>query len=836
MSRRSTSPLVLRDFQQEAVDGIAAALIDTAGKIRAAPSRRTEITRLNGCFLLEAPTASGKTVMLAVAAERAAAEQPVVWFWWAPFKGVVDQTAAALRSAAPGLRVRDPRTDRTLLGTREGDVFIATWASVATRNAESRRMRTDDDLQPALDSLVVAAREAGFLIGAVVDEAHHSFKPNTEAFRFLQEVLRPDLLMLATATPADRDIEVVRRALEIVRFQRIAIARERVVAARLNKEAVKAVTFIARGANINLLDLNEVALRKAVEQHRALKQALHEAGIPLTPLLLIQAATAHWTPQHVKSVLEKTLGFPESAVGVHTADEPDPNVQALAQDPSVEVLVFKMAVATGFDAPRAFTLCALRAVVDAGFGLQVIGRIMRVHPLLQSRTDLPASLNTGYVFLGNADSQSGLQDAADRIKAIRDAMDICTDNITIYTAEVGGEGALAVTNDRGQQTLILTPPKAAASSGPIPTVTSEQDSAALLSRVPATLFGQLSDVSAPPPHPPRPLDAAVASSPPGDRGGSAPAYRYPQRPGLPVPKRLRTERMPANISVLIEALVGRVTFTAEHRAMVRQSRAEVERRESSLFDTATVRRVQEQAVISDMFAQQSAFRLLRVSDHIDPQDLARRLLRRLEQAFEEAGEDVPDQKYLRRGLNVIMVRTPRLCRDAMLRAMASCTEVVDAADLPETLDSPIPLPESPLNLYGRLPPMNTWETRFADWLDSQHGRVLWWLRNPAQPRMTNAWAVRIMLPETGTGFFPDFVVCVDGRKKPDGIALADTKERIAAEDALAKSRTEHREYGKALILTYDSMSDRFTRVEFDAGLGRNHGVAPLRVEDLLQTN
>ena len=93
-----------------------------------------------------------------------------------------------------------------------------------------------------------------------------------------------------------------------------------------------------------------------------------------------------------------------------------------------------------------------------------------------------------------------------------------------------------------------------------------------------------------------------------------------------------------------------------------------------------------------------------------------------------------------------------------------------------------------------------------------------------------------MLPETGTGFFPDFVVCVDGRKKADGIALADTKERIASEDALVKSRTEHREYGKALILTYDATNDRFTRVEFDAGLGRNREVAPLRVEDLLQTN
>jgi type III restriction enzyme len=832
MSRRSTSPLVLREFQQEAVDRIAAALIDTATKIRAAPTRRTEITRQNGCFLLEAPTASGKTVMLAVAAERAAAEQPIVWFWWAPFKGVVDQTAAALRTAAPGLRVRDPRTDRTLLGTREGDVFVATWASVATRNAESRRMRTDDDLQPALDSLAAAIREAGFLIGAVVDEAHHSFKPNTEAFRFLQQVLRPDLLMLATATPADRDIEVVRRALEIVRFQRIAIARPRVVIARLNKEAVKAVTFVARGTSINLLDLNEVALGKAVAQHRALKQALRDAGIPLTPLLLVQAATAHWTPERVKSVLLGQLGFLETAVGVHTADEPDPNVQALAQDPNVEVLVFKMAVATGFDAPRAFTLCALRPVVDAGFGLQVIGRIMRVHPLLQTRTDLPAELNTGYVFLGNADSQSGLQSAADRIKAIRDAMEICTDNITIYTAD--GEGALSLADRRGQHVLVLEAPVPAPSPDVTPDADPESDRAAPLDRIPDTLFDRWADTGVPQLRPPVPLAMSLPQT--GQHDAPAVPYRYPQRTGLLVPKRLKTEKMPANIAVPVDALVSHVTFTAEHRAMVRQVKAEVERRESSLFDTDSTRRVQEHAAISDMFTQQSAFRALRVSDHIDPQDLARRLLYRLKAAFEEAGEDIPEQGQLRRGLNVILVRTPRLCRDAMLRAMASCTEVVDAADLPVAFESPYPLPESKLNLYGCVPPMNTWETRFADWLDRQDGRVLWWLRNPSQPRMANAWAVRIMLPENGAGFFPDFVICVEGRKKPDGIALADTKERIEGEDAMVKSRTEHREYGRALILTYDLVDDKFTRVDFDAGLGRNREVAPLRFEDLLRTN
>ena len=400
MSRRALPPLGMRDFQREAVDNLVFAQTDTAGKIRSAPTRRHEIMRQIGCLLLEAPTASGKTVMLAAAAERTSVEQPVVWFWYAPFKGVVEQTAALLLRAAPGMRVRDPRVDRTTIGTRPGDVFVSTWAAVAARNAESRRMRMDHDLQPALDTLVHAVRDGGLLIGAVVDEAHHSFRPNTEAFRFLQDILQPDLLMLASATPDDSDVELLRRSMDIVRFQHISISRDRVVAARLNKQAVKAITFVASGASRGLLDLNEVALRKAVEQHRALKQALHDAGIPSVPLLLVQAATSAWTPARVKALLTRSAEVPGSRVGVHTADEPDPDVQALAQDPNVEVLIFKMAVATGFDAPRASTLCALRPVQDAGFGLQVIGRIMRVHPLLQSRDDLPANLNTDQAFWG----------------------------------------------------------------------------------------------------------------------------------------------------------------------------------------------------------------------------------------------------------------------------------------------------------------------------------------------------------------------------------------------------------------------------------------------------
>ena len=63
--------------------------------------------------------------------------------------------------------------------------------------------------------------------------------------------------------------------------------------------------------------------------------------------------------------------------------------------------------------------------------------------------------------------------------------------------------------------------------------------------------------------------------------------------------------------------------------------------------------------------------------------------------------------------------------------------------------------------------------------------------------------------------------------------LAETKERIESEDSAAKSRSEHREYGRALMLSYDVSRDRFIRVEFAPDLGRNREVGPLRFDDLI---
>ena len=91
---------------------------------------------------------------------------------------------------------------------------------------------------------------------------------------------------------------------------------------------------------------------------------------------------------------------------------------AVANDESKEVLIFKMAVALGFDAPRAFVLVSSRSSRKADFGIQVCGRIMRIHRRVQGRAGLPALLDDGYVLLADPESQAGFVQAAQKIAQI----------------------------------------------------------------------------------------------------------------------------------------------------------------------------------------------------------------------------------------------------------------------------------------------------------------------------------------------------------------------------------------------------------------------------------
>ena len=58
---------------------------------------------------------------------------------------------------------------------------------------------------------------------------------------------------------------------------------------------------------------------------------------------------------------------------------------------------------------------------------------------------------------------------------------------------------------------------------------------------------------------------------------------------------------------------------------------------------------------------------------------------------------------------------------------------------------------------------------------------MWWHRNvPRQP-----WSVNVLMPD-GRGFYPDFIIGIDGRKTEDRALLADPKLNFQRDDELPK--------------------------------------------------
>jgi hypothetical protein len=418
--------LNLKPFQEEVCAGIVARF-DNVRELYDDPrlgdaAMVDDVRQRDGAVVLQAPTGAGKTIIAVEALARFSRERRVLWFWFAPFAGLVEQSRAVIAAHAPSLRLLDLDSDRRLGAVDGGGVFVTTWGSVAARNADSRRARSKGDDGQSLDALVAQARTDGVRIGCVVDEAHHGFHKAAQARAFFSEVLKPDYTLMMTATPRDADA----LAFERDTGYRIgepadwaSVSRHDAVEAGLLKRGVRIVRFLARdGDAAQLIDFEHLTLRECAAMHRHIQDTLRTAGIALTPLMLVQVPDGVQAQKDARKYLVDVLGFADSAVRVHTAAEPDPDLIALASDPTVEVLIFKMAVALGFDAPRAFTLAALRGARDKAFGVQVIGRIVRRHALLQERDDLPELLSQGYVFLANAESQEGLLDAGAQINAL----------------------------------------------------------------------------------------------------------------------------------------------------------------------------------------------------------------------------------------------------------------------------------------------------------------------------------------------------------------------------------------------------------------------------------
>ncbi|MTE01671.1 hypothetical protein GIY56_15385 [Paracoccus sp. YIM 132242] len=834
-------------YQQPSVDAMRDALHTVSAYHDREPQHRARIGRELGVILLQAPTGSGKTLMLGRTLEvvRGQLSAKTVWFWFAPYAGLVTQTRDALAAQCGGLRLRDIYADRETGTARDGDVFVQTWASVAVVKKESRKVRTDKEAALSVDSMIAELRDRGFRIGVVIDEAHLNFGSSAAATAgFFLNVLSPDYTILATATPNDAKLERFEKDVGLKVGSRVTVSRDAVVTAGLNKAGLMVGVLRFREEDRALIDTEVATLTAGWSQHSFIKDKLAEKGISLTPLMLVQVEDQQDGKEDpVARVKERLIeiGVPEKAIAVHTSGEPDPAFHTLAYDPEIEVLIFKLAVATGFDAPRAWTLVSVRPSRGRDFGLQIVGRIMRVHPLVRPLHGKEPLLDRGYVFLSDPESQVGLDEAAADLKAVREGIAVLTDMLDVAVlgndtraAESYGatrlppppfrsvEGETEADRAQRQMSMGLLNPNYATAS------TARQQSA-------LNAVGGFADSSMPPLFPDLP-DVLAPRVLPRQAAPQAHQVRYALRTDLGLPAALIREELPNLFDIeadlcpnIAREFCRMVPMTAMLLAV--NSNAELSMRD--LFNAGQTDQRNLSVRMSAARIAEQAQMHLQFNDGIDPRRIREAIEAELARLCQKEGI-AATTRDLRRTINLAILRKPQALKEAVRTAQSAYIRLESNEPIPAGQFGPKDAPKARKGAYGAfIGRFNSPERAFAEMLDNDDtGRVKWWLRNPEN----ETWATRLILP-TGKRFFPDFAVGISGRKTPDCIALVEIKDdgetgRLQSDSNAIKINSIHREYRK-VFWSFREQDGVFLKAFWNESRNRIFSSGPFEIEDMV---
>lgn len=688
--------------------------------------------------LLRAPTGSGKTFVISQVLERVNEERDVLWFWFVPFVTLVQQTEDALCSNATSLAPCGLNAGRNQ-EAHDGMVLLSTAQGVARAQWRTKGYDADgDDDTRTLAAFVARARAKGLQIGLVVDEAHIGLDKGTEFGKFAHW-LKANYLVMATATPKDDRLNEFLTHAGYNAQVSFAVSRDEVVQARLNKKYIEAVVYNLDSTMANITDLRRTVLRQSWRRNLKIKQNLAAAGITLTPLLLVQVANGDKTVDEAADDLMRLCGVPLEAIGRHSSDEPDPVLMAaIANDSSKQVLIFKQSAGTGFDAPRAFVLASTKPVNDADFAMQFIGRVMRVARPVRDAfgkpKDIPADLNTAYVYLGNAQAQAGFESAVKTSTEVKNQLEGQTEKLetrqtisgaTVYSNRPTDQDPIAF--DMPQPDRPEAPPLAL-----ITATDTELD-------VQGCLFnganpasddewggspGILDVVVPDPVIPPRAIrkelqtrEELIAEL--GRRGLRA----YPRKHNLAkLGRSLKTEEKPElnDMSEISRAVASRLVISDGLRATaVKAALNRIKEIEKHTELTTGEFYNQEIQVFTDRSAlARNAMASLRALPQAEEEDyklIVQVLASRLRSAIDDEVENMPEEgqpieteriRLARDAAHWVVIKSAQELREDMFSEIAKCAKLIDADPLPDVMLFPqgIVLESSAKNIYGVLPP------------------------------------------------------------------------------------------------------------------------------------
>ena len=368
--------------------------------------------------VLKAPTGAGKTVMasemLATLTEELQSRsdlpfRQVAFIWIAPNK-LHQQSYFKMKNFFTETKLLKPvmfdELDQSDGIIHQGEVLFVNWESI---NSKNNLIVRDNEQGLSLYDIARKTREENIPIIVVIDEEHLFWTKTADKSKAVLEKINAKVEIRISATPKTK-------AEYLVNIDRQEVIREEMI-----KEGVLLNPDVTSGY-ANDIALNEHLINKALEKRQQIADAYKKEGVNINPLLLIQLpndTTDAMTADDTK-IMEQVVQYLDVMQGINTDNhrlaiwlsKQKTNLEDIERNDNLtEVLLFKQAIALGWDCPRAAVLLIFRKLTSDTFTVQTVGRILRMPEQRFYRNPL---LNKGYVYTDIS---------KDKIQIVADDMD-----------------------------------------------------------------------------------------------------------------------------------------------------------------------------------------------------------------------------------------------------------------------------------------------------------------------------------------------------------------------------------------------------------------------------
>jgi type III restriction enzyme len=376
----------LKNYQRDAVDELKGYI-----ELGFRSKNRKEI-------VFKAPTGSGKTFMAASLFEELAGEHSDINFcilWACPGKGELHkQSHDAVKTYLGGNPVCS-LLEEDFFGSRKfiknKEIVFINWEKLIQKDkgtgAWANNLMKDQEGMNFID-VIDQTKKNGTKVVLVVDESHIGSSAKARIQEFINTIIIPSILLEMSATPLNDHIDVEVNPEDVIKEGMI---KEDVIV----NEGIK-----KEDKSLEEKDSELLILEKGFAKREEIVKKYAELNINVNPLVLIQIPNVD-EGEAKKLVIKDFLrekGITEANGKLKLwCDNHDPfdKKEIRKNNDITEYLIFKTAVATGWDCPRAHILVKFREGKSETFETQTIGRILRT---AEAKSYDDPLLDNAYIF------------------------------------------------------------------------------------------------------------------------------------------------------------------------------------------------------------------------------------------------------------------------------------------------------------------------------------------------------------------------------------------------------------------------------------------------------